>query len=152
MAGDYSVHVFADGSSVIQEHDVTPSAPLDEMPDGIEDEPPAAGPTVEHARAAEVAGPAVSYLRPAGVTVRLAHPFTLGGRLVEEIALPPVALGIALDVQSGMHETILDVLAATTGEPLSLFRALRGGDEQAVIGTFVSTLPESIRALVEGAR
>ncbi|TCK29000.1 hypothetical protein EV667_3018 [Ancylobacter aquaticus] len=83
---------------------------------------------------------------------RLAHPFTLGGRLVEEISLPPVALGIALDVQSGMHETILDVLAATTGEPLSLFRALRGGDEQAVIGTFVSTLPESIRALIEGAR
>lgn len=152
MAGDYSVHVFADGSSVIQEHDITPSAPFDEMPDGIEDDPPAAGSAVEHAHAAEVAGPAVTYLRPAGVTVRLAHPFKIGDRWVEDVHLPPVALGVALDVQAGMHETLLDVLCAATGEPLALFRALRGGDEEAVIGAFLPLLPQSIRGALEGVR
>ncbi|GLK71280.1 hypothetical protein KHC23_10920 [Ancylobacter dichloromethanicus] len=117
-----------------------------EATDGITDEPP----LVEHA--AEVDSPAITYLRPAGVTVRLAHPFKIGERWVEEVHLPPVSLGVALDVQAGLHETLMDILIASTGESLALFRALRGGDEEAVIGAFLPLLPASIRGVIDGAR
>lgn len=105
---------------------------------------------VEHAAPDLVPEPAVNYVRPAGVRIPLTHPFRLGNRLVEEIVIPPVSLGVALDVQAGAHETLLDVLVAATGEPLALFRALRGGDEDVVIGAFVTMLPQSIRDLIVG--
>lgn len=95
--------------------------------------------------------PPIEYTRPAGVRIPLAHPFRIGNRLVEEVVIPPVSLGVALDVQMGIHATLLDILVAVTGEPIDVFRALRGGDEDLVLGSFAQTLPQSIRELIEGS-
>ena len=106
---------------------------------------------VEHVEPDFVPEPAVNYVRPAGIRIALAHPFRLGNRLVEEVVIPPVSLGVGLDVRAGRHANVLDVLVAVTGEPLALFRALRGGDEDLVLGAFVTLLPQSIREIIEGA-
>ncbi|CAA0096860.1 Uncharacterised protein [Starkeya nomas] len=156
MADDHA-YVFRDGDVVLHGNDAEPSTPfdkpvaaaaaqsspsplVDDRLDGIEDETVAAFPTL-----------GVTYTRPAGIRIALAHPFRIGTRLVEEVVIPPVPLGVALDVQMGVHETLLDILVAVTNEPLALFRALRGGDEDLVLGSFAQTLPQSIRDIIEGA-